>query len=170
MHGRCSGHRVLAVGTAIVCLIPLLLVSVVYAQEEPEPGTAVPDSQPTAQVKSGVVQEKSAGTAVLLSFLIPGGGQAYTGRWWKACLIAPVEVTLGVLSVKDHLSAVRLLRAGDEEGYVTLRNRRNVFLWWTGAVLAFSMADAYVSARMYGFDRQMQFTLGPGRAGLAVAW
>jgi hypothetical protein len=104
----------------------------------------------------------------LLSALIPGAGQVYTGTWWKACLIAPAEVTLGTLSVRDHIDATHALSGGNESEYIRLRNRRNVFMWWTGAVLAFSMADAYVSAQMYGFDRQMRFVLGPLRAGLVV--
>jgi len=111
---------------------------------------------------------KSTGTAVLLSFLLPGGGQVYTGNWWKAALIAPAEVTLGYFSVREHLAATKNWNDGDTTGYVQHRDRRTALLWWTGAVLAFSMADAYVSAQMYGFDREMQLTIGPTRAGIAM--
>ena len=111
---------------------------------------------------------KSTGTAVLLSFLLPGGGQVYTGNWWKAVLIAPAEVTLGYFSVKEHLAATKAWNGGDTTGYVQHRDRRTALLWWTGAALAFSMADAYVSAQMYGFDREMRLTLGPMRAGIAM--
>jgi len=111
---------------------------------------------------------KSTGTAVLLSFVLPGGGQVYTGNWWKAALIAPAEVTLGYLSVREHLAATNAWNDGDTTGYVQHRDRRTALLWWTGAVLAFSMADAYVSAQMYGFDREMRLGLGPMRAGIAM--
>jgi hypothetical protein len=118
---------------------------------------------------------KSTGTAVLLSFLLPGGGQVYTGNWWKAALIAPAEVTLGYFSVKEHLAASKSLErfqglgdSTDLTAYVRHRDARTAFLWWTGAVVAFSMADAYVSAQMYGFDREMRLTLGPMRAGIAM--
>jgi len=111
---------------------------------------------------------KSTGTAVLLSFLLPGGGQVYTGNWWKAALIAPAEVTLGYFSVREHVAATDAWNSGDTTGYVRHRDRRTALLWWTGAVLAFSMADAYVSAQMYGFDREMRLTLGPMRAGIAM--
>jgi hypothetical protein len=30
------------------------------------------------------------------------------------------------------------------------------------------MADAYVSAQMYGFDREVRLALGPMRAGIAM--
>jgi hypothetical protein len=111
---------------------------------------------------------KSPGAAVLLSFLLPGGGQVYTGNWWKAALIAPAEVTLGYFSVNEHVAATRAWSGGDTTGYVQHRDRRTALLWWTGAVLAFSMADAYVSAQMYGIDREMRLTIGPTRAGIAM--
>jgi len=129
------------------------------------------ETTPIPQTGLGHVPQprKSPGTAVLLSFLIPGGGQVYTRRYAEACLIAPAEVALGCLSVRDHQAATRALAGGDTTGYVRLRDRRNALLWWTGAVVAFSMADAYVSAQMFGFDRQMGFALGPLRAGLVIS-
>jgi len=118
---------------------------------------------------------KSTGTAVLLSFLLPGGGQVYTGNWWQAALIAPAEVTLGYFSVREHLSASNYLSLftlhhvqSDSVNYVRHRDARTTFLWCTGAALAFSMADAYVSAQMYGFDREVRLTLGPMQAGIAM--
>ncbi len=163
--------RLVRAGWLVLAVFGVWLGGFASAQETAlESDSVRASSAPRAQMKPAAGAEKSPGTAVLLSFLVPGAGQVYAGRWWKACIIAPAEITLGVLSVRDHLQAMSKLRAGDEEGYLVLRNRRNVFLWWTGAVLAFSMADAYVSAQMYGFDRQMQFTLRPGQAGVAVAW
>ena len=111
---------------------------------------------------------RTTGTAVLLSFLLPGGGQVYTGNWWKEALIGPAEVTLGYFSIREHLAATKAWNSGDTSGYVRHRDRRTALLWWTGATLAFSMADAYVSAQMYGFDREMRLTLGPMRAGIAM--
>jgi hypothetical protein len=118
---------------------------------------------------------KSPGTAVLLSLLLPGGGQVYTGNWWKACLIAPAEVTLGYFTVKEHIAASDANARRDSAAYVLHRDRRTTFLWWTGAVTVFSMADAWVSAQMYGFDREMKLAdgrvgvmVGPGRLGLAA--
>jgi hypothetical protein len=128
---------------------------------KPVPRELVPDSV-------FAVPHKSPGTAVLLSFLLPGGGQVYTGRYWHAAVIAPAEISLGFFSVRDHMGATRALAGGDTTRYVSLRDRRNALLWWTGAVLAFSMADAYVSAQLFGFDRQMRFALGPTRAGLEL--
>lgn len=148
-----------------------LLAGFVLAQtpDTLKPQLDPPDSTSRADTVSAYRPAKSTGTAVLLSFLLPGGGQVYTGNWWKAALIAPAEVTLGYFSVKEHLAATNASNSGDTTaGYVLHRDRRTALLWWTGAVLAFSMADAYVSAQMYGFDREMRLTLGPLRAGIAM--
>ncbi|UCG42381.1 MAG: hypothetical protein JSU73_10980 [candidate division WOR-3 bacterium] len=124
----------------------------------PVADSAVPDSTPVPVEARPAKAGKSPGTAVLLSALIPGGGQVYTGGYWKAGLIAPAELALGFFSVKEHLDATRALEQGREADYVLHRDRRTALLWWTGAVIAFSMADAYVSARLYDFDEQMRFS------------
>jgi hypothetical protein len=141
----------------------------IRSQSSPVDSTSGPDTIGTYR------PAKSTGTAVLLSFLLPGGGQVYTGNWWKAALIAPAEVTLGYFSISEHRSASDYLSklnsghsASDSENYVLHRDRRTALLWWTGAIVAFSMADAYVSAQMYGIDREMRLTIGPMRAGFAM--
>jgi len=140
-----------------------------------KPQVSPPDSASRVDKVGTYRPAKSTGTAVLLSFLLPGGGQVYTGNWWKTALIAPTEVTLGYFSVKEHLAASKSLErfqglgdSADLTDYVRHRDARTAFLWWTGAVVAFSMADAYVSAQMYGFDREMRLTLGSMRAGIAM--
>jgi hypothetical protein len=147
-----------------------LLAGCVLAQtpDALKPQIEPADSMPAADTAGHYRPAKSTGTAVLLSFVLPGGGQFYTGNWWKAALIAPAEVTLGFFSVKEHLAATKAWTSGDTTGYVRHRDRRTALLWWTGAVVAFSMADAYVSAQMYGFDREMRLTLSPMRAGIAM--
>ncbi|MCX6841122.1 MAG: DUF5683 domain-containing protein [candidate division WOR-3 bacterium] len=149
-------------------LLALLLAGLAAAQPAPPPDSlgkpVVPDSTKGAGRDSTPYRPpRSTGTAVLLSFLLPGGGQVYTGNWWKAALIAPAEVTLGYFVVKEHLAASEALAlpVPDSTGYVRHRDARTAFLWWTGAVLAFSMADAYVSAQMFGFDREIRFAVGP---------
>jgi hypothetical protein len=155
----------------------LLLVGSVLAQQpdslKPQP---VPiDTTPKADTVRPYRQARSPGTAVLLSFLLPGGGQVYTGKWWKAALIAPAELTLGYVTLRTHQNLMAFLRNDaiiehrDQE-YYRRRGTRDALLWWTGAVIAFSMADAYVSAQMFGFDREMKLTIGPMRAGIAMGF
>ncbi|MEO0069319.1 MAG: DUF5683 domain-containing protein [candidate division WOR-3 bacterium] len=115
------------------------------------------------------VGAKSPGKAVLLSFLIPGGGQIYTKNYFKAALIAPTEVALGYISYREHLKAQDALERGDTAAYSAYRDRRTAFLWWTLATVVFSMADAYVSAQMFGFDKEMKLNIGPDRFGITIA-
>ena len=161
----------------------------VRAQEESTPqadsNEVVPGTLDSLGDTARAEPRKSPGTAVLLSLLLPGGGQVYAGQWWRAAIIAPAEVTLGYLSWREHREVVRwdALRRSDaliedaRSEYHRHRDRRAALLWWTGAVLAFSMADAYVSALMYRFEEQMAFPveqawlkLGPGRVGIEVGF
>ncbi len=81
--------------------------------------------------------KKSARTAMLLCFF-PGGGQFYTERYVPGALIGAGEITLGYFAVKNHI----------EKNY----SERNSFLWWELFLFGYSLADAYVGAKMYGFD------------------
>jgi hypothetical protein len=155
----------------------LLVVAAACAVAQPaRPDSLARDSLGTRselQKQSGHVPSpyrpaRSPGTAVLLSLLLPGGGQVYTGNWWKAAIIAPAEVTLGYFTYKAHMDASAALGRGDSAAYVGLRDRRTALLWWTGAVIVSSMTDAYVSAEMFGFDREMTLALGPGRVGIRM--
>ncbi|MGQ9678179.1 MAG: DUF5683 domain-containing protein [bacterium] len=115
------------------------------------------------------VQSKSPGRAVLYSFLIPGGGQIYTNNYWKAAIIAPAEVSLGYLSYTEFKKARDALVRQDTVAYSFHRDRRNSFLWWTGAIVVFSMADAYISAHMFGFERDMRLGIGRNSIGIELA-
>lgn len=97
---------------------------------------------------------KSPGKAMLLSTVFPGGGQFYTQNYIKGVLIGGAETVLGYLSIKEHTTAQRFLKDYDTSNYIYHRNKRNDFLFLTGAVLAFSLADAYVSAHMFRFREE----------------
>lgn len=81
--------------------------------------------------------KKNAGLAMLLC-VVPGGGQFYTERYVPGLVIAATELTLGYYAYKYH----------QDEDY----NGRNSMLWWGLFVFGYSLADAYVGAKMYGFD------------------
>ncbi|MGB9742253.1 MAG: DUF5683 domain-containing protein [candidate division WOR-3 bacterium] len=112
---------------------------------------------------------RSPGRAVLLSLLVPGGGQIYTHRFWKAAVIAPAELGLGYLAYQENRRASQAFRQGDTVKYRYYQDRRNTWLWWTAATVVFSMADAYVSAQMFGFDQELQIDLQPDRLGVRLA-
>lgn len=123
-----------------------------------------PKEESTAQT----LPVKSPGRAVVFSLLFPGGGQLYTGRYWKAAVIAGAELGLGYLSYQEHLRAKQAQAEADTAKYRYYRDRRTTFLWWTAATVVFSMADAYVSAQMFGFEQELRLDLGPDRFGVKV--
>jgi hypothetical protein len=129
---------------------------------------------------TGQLPNKSPGRAVLFSLIFPGGGQVYTHNYWRAAVIAAAEVGLGGLAYQEHTRMKQAWAALDTTGYYFHRDRRTTFLWWTAGVVVFSMADAYVSAQMFGFDQEMRLDLGPTlplaggecyiRLGFQLAW
>ena len=100
------------------------------------------------------------------SLLVPGWGQLHNRAWIKAILIAGVEGLLISRIVQGQDELDRLLAeleaaraAGDTEGEAALVNEYNSQLdervgneWKLGAVIAYSMVDAYVDAHFRGFD------------------
>jgi len=86
---------------------------------------------------AGANKKKNASLAMLLCVL-PGGGQFYTERYIPGVVIASAELALGYYALKYH-------REKDYEN-------RNSLLWWGFFVFGYSLADAYVGAKMYGFD------------------
>ncbi|UCD18834.1 MAG: hypothetical protein JSU64_05240 [candidate division WOR-3 bacterium] len=81
--------------------------------------------------------EKNAGIAMLLC-VFPGGGQFYTERYVPGVIIGAAEIAIGYYAFKYHR----------DEDYT----RRNSMLWWGFFAFGFSLADAYVGAKMHGFD------------------
>lgn len=86
---------------------------------------------------SNGLQKKNASLAMLLC-VVPGGGQVYTERYVPGIIIGASELAIGYYAYKYHK---------DEE-----YGKRNSMLWWGLFVFGYSLADAYVGAKMYGFD------------------
>ncbi|UCD05496.1 MAG: hypothetical protein JSV98_10375 [candidate division WOR-3 bacterium] len=83
--------------------------------------------------------EKNSNIAMLLC-VFPGGGQFYTERYVAGMVIGAAEIAIGYYAYKYHR---------DEE-----YTKRNSMLWWGLFTFGFSLADAYVGAKMHGFDVQ----------------
>lgn len=81
--------------------------------------------------------EKNANIAMLLC-VFPGGGQFYTERYVPGLAIGATEIALGYYAYKYHQNGEY--------------SQRNSILWWGLFVFGFSLADAYVGAKMHGFD------------------
>ena len=137
--------------------------------------TAAPLPKDTARVKTAKADTAdkmkartvTTGKAMLLSALLPGGGQFYCRSYVKGAIYGTAELALAGVTVFSDQQMRKSYGDGTADT-LSLRNRRNAFLWWTGAVWAFSIADAYVSASMYGFKEEQKFeaSISPLRVGI----
>jgi hypothetical protein len=136
------------------------------------------DTVQTDTVPGSPVKKKSVGAAMLLSTFIPGGGQFYTGHYIKGLLLAGAEITLGYFTWQEHVKMQNALEGADLSDNLvvkeidSLRTRRNSFAFFTGAVIVYAVADAYVDSHMYGFKDAQRLTVGPSRerVGLEITY
>jgi hypothetical protein len=108
---------------------------------------------------------KDAGTAMLLSAILPGAGQAYNESYWKV----PVVVGLGgyfLVEFFDNNSKYRdysdMYEAsldttpGGDPDLLTYRefyrDQRDTFAWYFLILYAVNILDAYVDASLFDFD------------------
>lgn len=130
-----------------------------------------------------VIKQKSALSAVLLSAVIPGGGQVYNGSYWKVPIIYGLQgffVYEWISNNKSYHSSLTQwqdsLNAGatsylaqlqaDRDGY---HDQRDSYAWYIAGVYALSLLDAYVDAELSGFDISPSLGLAPnGSASAAI--
>ncbi|MEW6087219.1 MAG: DUF5683 domain-containing protein [bacterium] len=99
--------------------------------------------------------------------IIPGMGQFYNKKRVKAWTIIGLEATAiaGTLVMHDYqIEAYRdwesvpenniKKRGAYRERLEDLRKARNTFIWLGGLLWVYNMADAYVDAHFYKFDRR----------------
>jgi hypothetical protein len=112
--------------------------------------------------------DKSPGTAVLLSAILPGAGQVYTGRYWK------VPIVLGfcgyfayeVIKLNDSYKSAQgkyteSVNKGENNGQGSAqlvyerdfyRDERDRFGFYFLLTYLLNIVDAYVDASLFGFD------------------
>ena len=115
-----------------------------------------------------MIDAKSPGTAVLLSAILPGAGQVYTGRYWK------VPIVLGFLgyfgyevvkqndqyvSARTHYAASVASGENNGQGNAQLlyerdfyRDERDRFGFYFLLAYLLNIVDAYVDASLFNFD------------------
>jgi len=113
--------------------------------------------------------------ALLRSAILPGWGQLYNRKYFKALLYGGTEIYLiykvqlrwRQMSEHEHnfLNTTDPVYQADQFAlYEKRRDSRNVHLWLTSLVVFLSMFDAYVDAHLAGFDqpdKAFQVYLGP---------
>lgn len=125
---------------------------------------------------------------LFLSFVFPGGGQVYNGRYIKAAVYAALEGVLiyGIWKqdqrlddAKNDLSYYKSTgdpRIAEYEYYVDrYRNERNNFIWMSAAAVLLSAGDAFVDSHFKSFKRDVfrsgdELSLEPAGAGLKLVY
>jgi hypothetical protein len=140
----------------------------------------------TADTSTVFIQQKSTLTAVLLSAVIPGGGQIYNGSYWKVPIIyglqgffvyewiqnnnlyksfrTQLEDTLRVNPKSDFIGTLQGIR----DSY---HDQRDSYAWYMAGVYVLSVLDAYIDAELSGFDVSPSLGFAPdGSATAAVSF
>ncbi len=92
---------------------------------------------------------KSPTGAMIRSLLIPGWGQFYNKKYFKAVLVFGAEVGLLANSIYLNQQYKASRTIAEREFYI---NNRNLSNWWLVGTILFSMADAFVDAHLSNFD------------------
>ncbi len=147
--------------------------SALFKAGSPRTSPVVLSSQDTLQTDSTKVlrspsELKSPGTAILLSAILPGAGQVYTGRYWK------VPIVLGftgyfvyeVLKLNNSYKSAQgnyaeSVSKGENNGQGNAqfqyerdfyRDERDRFGFYLLLTYLLNIVDAYVDASLFGFD------------------
>lgn len=109
-----------------------------------------------AEVSSDSAQIRNPAGAMIRSAVVPGWGQFYNGKWFKGIVIAGVEAGLLTNAVVLH-QYMQAAETQEERDFYW--DNRNLSLWWLGASILYSMADAYVDAHLSDFDASPDLSL-----------
>ena len=128
----------------------------------------LPDSLKVDSASVVFIHSKSPTTAVLLSAILPGAGQIYTGRYWKVPLILGFGGYFGTqwFRMNDRYTESRSkydesvkLGANKGQGDAQLlyerdfyHDERDRFAFYFAITYLLNLVDAYVGASLYGFD------------------
>lgn len=151
----------------------LLAASAVQAQSVTEADSLAKKGGAATGETRSVPLRKSPTGAMLRSMALPGWGQWYNEKRIKAVVIMGAEAGLVIDAIVQNQLAARSGADYEREYY---RNNRSLAIWWLGAVILYSMADAYVDAHLFDFDERPDLSLappgggGPGESGAAFVF
>jgi len=110
-----------------------------------------------AAVDSQQVAKRSPTAAMVRSLLVPGWGQWYNGKKWKAALVFGAELGLAANAALQNQYLQRTRDPLAREYYLSNRNTSN---WILALVVVLSMLDAYVDAHFADFDESPDLAAG----------
>ena len=98
-----------------------------------------------------------------LSSIIPGGGQLYNGKKFKAGMILAGEV-LAIVNWYNNSQLYSSYNADNDVDYPLPKYRylekRNKYVWWIGFIYIYGLIDAIVDAHLHPFEDVMAEELG----------
>ncbi|HPM01571.1 MAG: hypothetical protein KA886_04300 [Candidatus Cloacimonetes bacterium] len=133
----------------------LFLISVMISAEETQ----------AENIQNSQFSGKNPTYASTLSFICPGGGQIYNNSYIKAGTVILADAYFIGMAVynedKRQETRKKMLLADNEVIKEYYRNRMNDYYekrqsdyWWIGITTFLSMADAYVDAHLYNFEKK----------------
>jgi hypothetical protein len=127
---------------------------------------STPASPPAAVTRPDTSTRIKPVGALWRSLLIPGWGQAYTGRNFSGAAFVVWEGVAVMMTVR----AVQEKHYAEKTGSETLASKRQqiqdwVVLW--GFNHLFAAAEAFVSAHLLDFPKELKLRAGPGGIGVS---
>jgi len=126
-----------------------LEIPISEAQEITQDSSIVNKNITVKKIEKKPVIIKSPTGAMVRSLIIPGWGQWYNQKKFKAILIFGTET--GILINSIYLNQLTQKSTTDWEREYYLNNR-NLSNWYLVGVILFSLADAFVDAHLSDFD------------------
>ena len=106
-----------------------------------------------------------------LSSIIPGGGQLYNGKKFKAGLILVGEV-LAIVNWYNNSQLYSSYDADNDAEYPLPKYRylekRNKYVWWIGFIYIYGLIDAIVDAHLHPFEDVMAEELGNNKNSVEI--
>lgn len=129
---------------------------------------AAQDSAPADTALAPSLSGPSPTGALLKSLIIPGLGQISLGRKLTAGFFVAAEAGTVFMALRAHNDARALDRAGDAAGADLARRRREDWLVLVGVNHVLSGLEAYVSANLFDFPRDLDIRAVPGGIGVTA--
>ncbi|MEO0293008.1 MAG: DUF5683 domain-containing protein [candidate division WOR-3 bacterium] len=100
---------------------------------------------------------KSTKTAMLLTTLIPGGGQFYTERYFKGLIIGGAQTYFLYREINTQIELNKIEKEINktielEQKRQKLLEERTQLTWWIALVWTIGILDAYIDAQLYNFE------------------
>ena len=106
-----------------------------------------------------------------LSSIIPGGGQLYNGKKFKAGLILAGEV-LAIVNWYNNSQLYSSYNSDNDVDYPLPKYRylekRNKYVWWIGFIYIYGLIDAIVDAHLHPFEDVMAEELGNNQNSIEI--